>query len=122
MDAAVPRAAAGCGCFEACPLASAWRGGGIALGILLAAPAMIALRRAGKNSAVNYLLLGMAVGVLLESCLGVLAATAPFAGPLRLGGVWGAGIGLWSSAMWCLFFRGRPKSFNSSRWHSTAAD
>jgi hypothetical protein len=82
----------------------------VAAGLLLAAPAMLALRRSGRNSALNYLLLGAGVGVLLEWMVEIAIASDPFS-PLRLGGAWGAAIGLWSSAMWCLFFRDRPGSF-----------
>jgi len=83
----------------------------VAAGLLVAAPAMLALRRAGKNSALNYLLLGMAVGALLEWTVEIVVSTGTYSGPLHLGGAWGAAIGLWSSALWCLFFRQRPPSF-----------
>jgi hypothetical protein len=80
----------------------------VAAGMLLAMPAMLALRRAGKNSTVNYLLLGTAVGMLLEWSFSMLAA-ALHSNPT--GGAFGAVLGLWSSAAWCLVFRGRPRSF-----------
>ncbi|HEX8261493.1 MAG TPA: hypothetical protein VF547_01315 [Allosphingosinicella sp.] len=83
----------------------------VAAGLLLAAPAMLALRRAGRNSALNYLLLGAGSGVLVESMLEVAIAVGTPYSPLQLGGAWGAAVGLWSSAMWCLIFRDRPRSF-----------
>ena len=90
----------------------------IVAGLVLAAPAMVLLRKLRRDSVPSYLLVGFLVGALMGSVAtgnmrdSDTTPTEPAAyneQAARTGSAFGGAYGLWSSAMWCLVFRRRRR-------------